>query len=351
MELKNHITDLIQNTIKTELIPIFQKLDYVYDLEELKKCLEIDILHRLTIRIIINFINVDLRSKKKYLNNHLKCNKDMEELIHSFNSIYEKKFFLNNDQNAIIKWKSRTPYQLFPAYDYFHRYTNEPYFNSYKNKNHRVFAHKFNLINTINYSKFIKCLKEFSPNIQNNMSLNFYLWNRKTKYQLRHLITNELLIDEISINPDIYNIIQSKKTYLKLYNEQLVKLPINKMCKFPQTVHYICFINKTKFIQKMMHLNFTNAEILFWQSLDLMVKSIYKEIDKILNKKNNKNLILELNSLINFININYNYNDIIHFLDQHPLNPINIQIPKKTNKMLNNLGNSTSTSIIKKKQE
>lgn len=314
--LEQHLPTFLKN-IQISMIPDETFVDY----NAFCKALKVDIIKRITTRYMLKFLNGDYRvTLQKNMIDYLSIENQSEELIEKFtnegNKYYKHSFKLSNI-NARIKWKRHTSSVLFPAYDFLHRYTCEPYVTAYTNKNKKVFAYNFNISLDVNtdFSMFFKLLKYYNDTIfKTNLDLNFYLWNRRTNILLIQFLMHNLnpsysdFLHVHSIRTDLEKCTHER--YVKQHKKTLYHfvgtIDFERIRKFPATFHLITqsINSKELFKYKLSHWHLLQKPL--WKAVDSLAKAFIQQLDQRINPKNanklktNRDILIDDQKLMDF---------------------------------------------------
>ncbi|MCF2647405.1 hypothetical protein [Niallia circulans] len=268
------------------------------DYNDFCKALKVDIIKRVITRFMFKFLNGDYRKRlQKNMIDFLSIENCSEELINRFtnegNKYYNNSFDLS-DINARIEWKRRTSRVLFPAYDFLHRYTSEPYRVAYGEKNKKVFAYNFNINLDVNtdFNEFFTLLRYYNNNIhKTNLDLNFYLWNRRTNILLIQFLMSKL-------NPsyaeflDVHSFENRKekcsygeevKQHAKSLFYFVRTIDFGRIRKFPATFQLIAqSLNPEElYTFKLSHWHFLQKT--FWKEVNQLTKEFIQQFDHMIN--------------------------------------------------------------------
>lgn len=262
------------------------------------EALKVDIIKRVATRYMFKFLNGDYRKRlQKNMIDFLSIENFSQELLNQFtnegNKYYKCSFELS-DINARIEWKRRTSKILFPAYDFLHRYTSEPYRTTYGEKNKKVFAYNFNINLDVNtdFNVFFTLLRYYNNNIHKiNLDLNFYLLNRRTNIQLIQFLMNKL-------NPSYAEFLHvhsfenrtekcSHEEEIKQHTKSLFHfvrtIDLGRIRKFPATFQLIAqSLNPEElYTYKLSHWYFLQKP--FWKAVNLLTKEFIRQFDLMIN--------------------------------------------------------------------
>lgn len=268
------------------------------DFNALYKVLKSDIINRLITRYMFKFLNGDYRNTlQKNMIDFLSIENYSEKLIDRFTNEgdkYYKYSFKLLDIEARSEWKRRTPRVLFPAYDFLHRYTSEPYLTAYQNKNKKVYAYNLDINLDVNtdFNVFFKLLRYYNNNISKiNLDLSFYLWNRRTNILLIQFLMHQLnpsysyflhvhslenCLDQCAYERNV-------KQHTKTLYHFVRTIDFGKIRKFPATFHLISqsLNSEELYVYKLSHWHFLQEG--FWKAIDLLTKEFIQQLDHVIN--------------------------------------------------------------------